>query len=66
MEVPAVIPYTLVKSMQAITNVYEMRLLTMILAKAQAGTRTYDARLKDFNIENTRTTCSCHSRPGIC
>lgn len=51
MEVPAVIPYTIVKSMQAISNVYEMRLLTMILAKAQAGTRTYDARLKDFNIE---------------
>lgn len=52
MEVPAVIPYAIVKSMQAISNVYEMRLLTVILAKAQSGLQTHDTRLQTINVEH--------------
>lgn len=48
---PAIIPYTIIKTLSSFTNVYEARLFGWCLAKAQAAAKHYDKNLGNINVQ---------------
>lgn len=46
------IPYLIVESMRQIDNIFEMRLMGWVLAKAQSVIKLYNADLKDINLSH--------------
>lgn len=50
-EPKGIIPYTLIRSLSACDNIYELRLFGWIIAKAMSVLKLYQADLRDINIQ---------------
>lgn len=48
----SILPYSVVTSLQQITNIYEMRLFGWVIAKAQSVLKLYNRDLSDINLQH--------------
>lgn len=51
-EKPAIIPYTIIKCVTSLDNIYETRLFGWVLAKAQSVLKLYNKDLSDINLQH--------------
>lgn len=51
-EKPAIIPYTIIKCITSLDNIYETRLFGWVLAKAQSVLKLYNKDLSEINLQH--------------